>query len=92
MSARQTFPNFRVEACKNFVNANTLTAHFEFGNSAEKHQIKTSRQCEVMRPKEKTFLKVRDSCLRSLLMQTHRENLSIWEISVHSADRHAMSV
>lgn len=75
-----------------FVNANILTAHFEFGNSAEKYQIKTSRQCEVMRPKEKTFLEVRDSFLCSLLMQTYKENLSIWEISVHSADRHAMSV
>lgn len=94
MSARKTFPNFRVQTCKNLSMQN-IDSSFEFGNSAEK-KIETSRQGDVMRPKEKTLLKVRDSGLQLSLFTPHadiyRENLSTFEISVHSTDRHAMSV
>lgn len=97
MSARKTFPNFRVQTCKNLSMQN-IDSLFEFGNSAEKKEkkIETSRQGDVMRPKEKTFLKVRDSVLQLSVFTPHadiyRENLSTFEISVHSTDRHAMSV
>lgn len=60
MSAQKTFPNFNVETCKN-LSMHTIDSSFEFGNSAEKYPTETSRQGDVMRPKEITFLKVRDS-------------------------------
>lgn len=75
-----------------------LTVYLNLGIVQKKKEkkIETSRQGDVMRPKEKTFLKVRDSVLQLSVFTPHadiyRENLSTFEISVHSTDRHAMSV
>lgn len=43
MSAGKTFPNFRVETCKNLSMQN-IDSPFKFGNSAKKYQVKTRRE------------------------------------------------
>lgn len=61
MSARKTVPNARVETCRE----SSTQKYWQFiwnGEIAQK-KIETGRQGDVMRPKEKTFLKVRDSPL-----------------------------
>lgn len=54
MSAQQTFPKFNKETCKN-LSVHTTDSSFESGDSAEKYPTETSRQGDVMRPKEKYF-------------------------------------
>lgn len=73
MSARETSPNFRVETCKNLSMQKILTVHLNLGIVQKKNNTETSRQGDVMRPKERTQLEVRDSVLQSSLFTPHAD-------------------